>query len=818
MHRKYVYKSLPDNNNPKDYGFISDILRINAVINEPYLLNSDESTKALFDANEESYILAYHNFVVVGYICFFPIKNDMVERFKGNSVTLDIEINAENIREYPKKTKAKAEAEVENKDEYNIFIHSIAVLPSHQGRGVGTGLINEMFASLSTKIQFGLNIDSVYTITHTNAAGSWFINKAGFKVHERPVDNEKRLLYYKYDDFSDASMFFFIPFVVDEDYSKTRKKIEELASKYKTVESIPANLYDKDFEEIRNKFKELAAKNESVESFLANLHDEGSGEIRNKIKELASKYKTVESFLAILYDKDSEEIRIKNKERAFKYKTVESLLAKIYDEESKEICNKIKELVSKYKTVKSLLANLYDEDSKEVRNKIKKLASKYKTMESFLANLYDKGSEEIRGIINELASEYEAVKPYLDNLKEVSEYEFNPLISTHIHREYLGKVDLVIRNMYECVEYDEPVGSYFCLYYYRNFYIAVVFINKLKMDPTVLLSQVSAEDNITLSEHGRSDPQDIIELLRKTLNVDKGKIHKAGEIRSMTSLVMKPSELHLTFMMACENFPVSEYLKVPTPFIGAEFFKKSNKNLAQYHLGQIYASQKNVVFIYDNSIKERYECENLLLFIIELLMLQNCSINHVNYRVLKALDKNDFTTATVESINFRFSNAALLWDVSSFSYLTSRQIYEEIAAEFGIPRLKEEYRINYSFFEKMASSMSQKRIQKYMIVFTTISGFTAVRAFTSLLDIAIGNLRFPSGGWQESLIMLGIDAILVIVCVWLLLAPKRKRQKLLEDSYINDTRRVKRSNKKAITEKQKRRSKSGEVKNDSIPT
>ena len=131
--------------------FIDKILRIDQAVFGAVLQGTSDSVGARYEANKESYILAYHNFEIVGYICFFPITKGLRERIEKEERMFDDDIQAADILPYPR-------ADEEPGGEYDIFLISVAVLPDYQGIGIGSGLMNEFFTFVSDKIQSGLII------------------------------------------------------------------------------------------------------------------------------------------------------------------------------------------------------------------------------------------------------------------------------------------------------------------------------------------------------------------------------------------------------------------------------------------------------------------------------------------------------------------------------------------------------------------------------------------------------------------------------------------------------------------------------------
>jgi GNAT superfamily N-acetyltransferase len=616
-----------------DCGFIEKILDIDKKVFSSVVQGTFESVGGRFEANKESYILAYHNFEIVGYICFFPVTRELREKIEKEERVFDDDISSADILPYPQ-TAEEAESE------YDIFLISIAVLPDYQGIGIGSGLMKEFFTFVSDKIQSGCKIKNLYSYAHTTY-GAWLLEKSNF--HElKKIENQNQkptwLMHYSLDDFKNANMFLFVPFFVDDDnHAIDKDKVNAVRYNSQALHASGKIYDDREYN-----------KNISIESPIVNpveFFQEAARNIESEITGRANKTKDLTKDLC----------------------------------ETKALC-------------------------------------------------------------------------YLAQLDESSKLEFDNELSQKIERFYLGQDKFSLIN-----EIREPIATKnfdLFVFYYRNFYVAVLAFADFSDDPTWLLDQASMNELQPLSMvHNKVDelnktytaPTDdtlqykdnFKKYFAQKIGIEPDKIKQVGEIRSITSLVRNPLDIHLAYMMACERYTSTEYKL--TRLTGSSFYKQALTNFAQYPFCEIYASEKNVVFI--TGIDDRIMSECLMLFIMELLMLQLCAIHSVYDEIISDFEEDKFSDEIINRVNHRYSSAARLWSIDNFTYLAAKKIYEETAKEFGIPRLREDNKVNLDIFEKIAGIKGQqkaakisKRSQNFMLIFTFIAAFSAI---SGLFDLFI---------------------------------------------------------------------------------
>ena len=170
--------------------FILDVLHIDETVFEPSARGTQDSLLDRYNANRESYILAYDSDKIVGYVAFFPINSELGNCIINENRPFDDNIQAKNI--LPSYDVA---------EDFDMFLISIAILPEYNGRGIGKELMKKYFDFISTKIQNGCKIRNTYSYAFTDA-GARILSKSGFNevksVEYSGENTAVKLMQYKF--------------------------------------------------------------------------------------------------------------------------------------------------------------------------------------------------------------------------------------------------------------------------------------------------------------------------------------------------------------------------------------------------------------------------------------------------------------------------------------------------------------------------------------------------------------------------------------------------------------------------------------------
>ncbi|MBW9171203.1 GNAT family N-acetyltransferase [Clostridium estertheticum] len=163
-----------------DSELIIEVMKLDKMGYPNYMQGTFDTIYARFKKNEDSFILAYHENKLVGYLCFFPISDNLLNKIYKDDDMYDTDILPKDIRSYGKE------------GIYNIFIISIVVHPDYQGSDV----IKHIAESFVRKIQI-INVcgNSIGKIVANAVSykGKNFLEKMNFT--NKRILNEGYLLY-----------------------------------------------------------------------------------------------------------------------------------------------------------------------------------------------------------------------------------------------------------------------------------------------------------------------------------------------------------------------------------------------------------------------------------------------------------------------------------------------------------------------------------------------------------------------------------------------------------------------------------------------
>lgn len=142
-----------------DKSRLLEVLSLDDIVYDKKLTGTFESVSGRYKTNEEMFIFAVDDEGrMCGYICFFPITDELYERIMNEDVMFDDNIQPKGIKQYTKDSIN------------NIFVISVARSPHYKGQGFGFNLVKEMFSYLNSLSELGYEIGNILAVT-TSAEG-----------------------------------------------------------------------------------------------------------------------------------------------------------------------------------------------------------------------------------------------------------------------------------------------------------------------------------------------------------------------------------------------------------------------------------------------------------------------------------------------------------------------------------------------------------------------------------------------------------------------------------------------------------------------
>lgn len=178
--------------------FIKDVMCLDSLAYNEDMQGTYDSISNRFKKNKESYILAYDNKKLIGYICFFPISDELYSEMLISDTMKDDDISPDDIVSYKEGKK------------HNIFIISIVIDPSYRDKEAIKLITNEFIKFIKEKNENDYIIDKVLGTTVSDD-GFKFATKLNFKIYKTYEKNYKLVM-------TDN-----VKLVINNDYEKTYK-------------------------------------------------------------------------------------------------------------------------------------------------------------------------------------------------------------------------------------------------------------------------------------------------------------------------------------------------------------------------------------------------------------------------------------------------------------------------------------------------------------------------------------------------------------------------------------------------------------------
>ncbi|TAH62416.1 MAG: hypothetical protein EWM50_05500 [Gottschalkiaceae bacterium] len=145
---------------------IQEILDIESAVYDKKYRGTYESIQARYNKNKDTFILAYDNNKMIGYLCFLPITDILYDEIISANRFHDDNISAENITNFY--------------DKVNLYLISIAIIPAYQDTDVIKEMTYAFFTLLNDMRERNICINNIIASAVTND-GEKYLIRLGFK-------------------------------------------------------------------------------------------------------------------------------------------------------------------------------------------------------------------------------------------------------------------------------------------------------------------------------------------------------------------------------------------------------------------------------------------------------------------------------------------------------------------------------------------------------------------------------------------------------------------------------------------------------------
>jgi len=155
-----------------DAKLISSILEIDALVYPDHLRGTFDEVYGRFKANRDMFVLLLDAEDIIGYICFFPVKDALYDSILNEDRIFDSDISSDMIEAYvPNKT-------------HKLYFISAVIHPSYQGRGLSNLLVDGLCQFLVGKSKEGISFSTALA-TSVTPEGEFLCKRLGFTEIKR---------------------------------------------------------------------------------------------------------------------------------------------------------------------------------------------------------------------------------------------------------------------------------------------------------------------------------------------------------------------------------------------------------------------------------------------------------------------------------------------------------------------------------------------------------------------------------------------------------------------------------------------------------
>ncbi len=340
-----------------------------------------------------------------------------------------------------------------------------------------------------------------------------------------------------------------------------------------------------------------------------------------------------------------------------------------------------------------------------------------------LSALKDNGTSELFGY-------------YKANINDVTKHEIAGWANSEFNRIYAGDVTLNIKT--DNKGYTQFAQVYI-VYHITGVCVVEFYIPNCYIGGNKIINYF-CEDLIEYSFNSEK-PCSSRELLEKL------SIRPFGTKRSMVFAYGNVNEQEIVRALMNEENPYTRFKD--------DYIKEIlSDNIAVYNSADVYVSPTTIIEICkDNtanqSPSERLEYQIMELFFVELLLIQDASIDKVyrqlqceKERVIKGSEGIDDSIEYLDQLSYDLSECIKFSDYSMYRYPVTKASAEKITKKLEIDKIYKKYEENRTVIETLISINERKRFsqadrveQRFLLIITIISALDAVLEILTPLNI-----------------------------------------------------------------------------------
>jgi hypothetical protein len=317
---------------------------------------------------------------------------------------------------------------------------------------------------------------------------------------------------------------------------------------------------------------------------------------------------------------------------------------------------------------------------------------------------------------NELSSQPnqtidEEAQKFIDELEKTAQYEFDSSISDHITRAFLGRIQLVCKDDNReapCFNGIQDAFLYVTTYKKASIHLLTIVVSDVEVNHTFLLDQASRNELIVLTDNNEYLFSEWIQNVHGLVTI--GKVYSA-------SCVSELNEDVAPYLLASESYHADSSMHLNSQ----DIHRMLQNNISQYSIYNAYVSPSSLLYVmkkFENSFSDRLYVECIMVFIMELIVLQITAIHNVNKIIIEKLDEpNKISLKEILNLYEIFASTMPLWDIRKFRYEIAQNFADKVSEAFKVNSLMKSYEKNRKMLEdleRIKSSISAEKESKVL--------------------------------------------------------------------------------------------------------
>lgn len=360
---------------------------------------------------------------------------------------------------------------------------------------------------------------------------------------------------------------------------------------------------------------------------------------------------------------------------------------------------------------------------------------------------------------------------YIDIMNKYSDYECNNSIASELERKFLGKEMLIcLKDDYDgTVSGKEEAYLFLTSHKTTKLHILTILIPNNHRLTTEIQDNAVSEHLMIEKENGMVNINDYIH--------ERYHLTKCGACKSVICLSEKPEDkLEFHNLLSAETYNGKYNTAYTSGHITSkEVERQSEDNISQYQFYEAYTSLNSILYIFDNfseDFSNNIKYEALILFIVELTILQNSAISRTNKKIVDGLKhEGNVSLPFIEQLYKEFGKTSVFWNQNNFKYNTSQNLANKINESFKTKEMLEVYQRNQSFLEHI---VDLKNVQESNRENTILNLIAIILALLQVLPLILDFINWIVGG--NDYVAYGTTGTLTLFTIFIILIIMKRKK------------------------------------------